>query len=73
MNVGQLKLLLQDMPDDTLVVVSGSDHSYMSASASISEAELHGSLRHPEHICMFYGPENACDPPGELITVLWVG
>lgn len=44
--VGQLKKLLQDVPDDTLVVVPASDHSYREVSASVTTAILDARYDH---------------------------
>ena len=53
MNVGQLRKLIESLPDDTELVVSGPDHSYERAKARVAFAgyvkgdfyEWHG----PEH------------------------
>jgi hypothetical protein len=70
MNVGELKRALQHLPDDALVVVQGPDHSYRLAHVPwLTQAEAHDD----GHLCEWYGPENACDPPSKVVTVLWVG
>ena len=40
--IGQLKKMFveENIPDDTVIVTSGSDHSYQHVQASIEEAEL---------------------------------
>ena len=38
-NVGKLKELIKDLPDDTPILVPGSDHSYYQPDCSIAPAE----------------------------------
>jgi hypothetical protein len=39
-NVGKLKELIKDLPDDTVILVPGSDHSYHQPNCHIAPAEL---------------------------------
>lgn len=79
MNVGELRKLIRDLPDDTLVVVPGSDHSYYEATAGTAKAEIerHGTRRggHISHISEYYDEEHRStpDPHSRVETVLVVG
>lgn len=53
--VGTLKEKLADLPDDTVVVLNGSDHSYIPAwAAKLVHAEEHSGGEYSE----FYGQEH---------------
>ena len=39
-NIGELKKLIADLPDEMKLVTPGSDHSYDTASASVQQAEV---------------------------------
>ena len=58
MNVGKLRELIQDLPDDTPVVVEGRDHSYNECTASYTDATWNRQAR------MFFeyaGPEHLAE------------
>ena len=44
-NAGKLKEMLKSVPDETLIVTTGSDHSYVCAEASEEQAELDPKTR----------------------------
>ncbi len=72
MNIKNLKDKIKDLPDDMLVVISGSDHSY-SKYVSLATTTLEYDPKHG-----YLGEQNTNDETGsesgiELIEVLWIG
>lgn len=72
MNVGQLKKILEGLPDSTLVVTSGGDHNYRNADVVATQAEYD-----KRYFTLYeYADEenrSAEDPDSVVIDVLWVG
>lgn len=67
MRVEQLKTLLENAPNDAIVVVPGSDHSYKAAEASVEVAEFNPKSNQMwEH----YGVENFGAKSNKTIKVL---
>lgn len=68
MKVAELKKILESVPDDLDVVVSGSDHSFFKAGKPhVRKAEVIGS-----HLCQYYDERNKSDPENKVIEVLWI-
>lgn len=42
MNVGKLKEMIKDLPDDTPILMSGSDHSYYRGDVRVGPATING-------------------------------
>lgn len=75
MNIGQLKKLIKDLPDDMEVVTDGSDHNYWASGASIVMAHKHKDASPYE---AGYSQDGGDDPEmikifGNRVEVLWVG
>jgi hypothetical protein len=65
-NVGRLKKLIENLPDDMPLVTSSFDHQYRSVTAGVGEAEnLCGNYFNEYH-----GPEFVSDSRNEIIDVL---
>lgn len=67
MTIGKLKQLIENIPDETRIVISGSDHSYREGRASlIDAAESKGYLGE------WYGDPDHYDDPINVIQVVLV-
>ncbi len=66
--IKELKKLIKDVPDDTIVVTDGSDHSY-----SKSRAEVVDAWQYEDgDLCEYYGPEYESGS-GKVVKVLHIG
>ena len=76
MRVRELLDLLNQLPDDTLVVVAGDDHSYRVADAGEAVAVCVDPKRRRPELYQYFGNPNEIDfketPDAELVTVLVV-
>lgn len=61
MNVGQLRRLIEGLPDDVVVLRPASDHSYAKADGAIETA---GHMKREGLFFEWHGPEHA--NPGEV-------
>lgn len=61
MNIKQLKLIIENLPDETIVVTSGSDHNYMVCVTATPLPALH------ENRCLYEYYEG---DHGKIVNVL---
>jgi hypothetical protein len=74
MNIGELKKLIEALPDDMLVVMPGSDHSYNVAHGGTAEAEVQRSRRgHVMWMAEYYDERNrSFDYPTSTVETVFV-
>ena len=66
MNVKQLKSIIEDLPDDMIVVTPGSDHTYNEAGAVPDTAQYHRGLYSEYH------DDYGIDEPGATLQEVLV-
>lgn len=71
MKVVDLKKLINDLPDDMEVVLSGSDHSYAKIGrfSAIVKAEFFPKQK---HFAQYYDEHNKSDPDNPVVNVFWI-
>lgn len=69
-NVGQLKKVLEQIPDETPVVTSGSDHSYCHIKAFVEQAEFDPKTRTMPNMWEYYDEGNKNKKSNKVIDVL---
>lgn len=71
MNICELKELINSLPDDMEVVVSGFDHSYFRVGygTKVVKAETYPES---DHLSQYYDENNKSDPDNIVIDVFWI-
>lgn len=71
MTIAELRDFLNTAPDDALVVVSGHDHTFLPADASLEDAMLSTSELGDTLIYEDYGPDAQLHEDDSSVKVLW--
>jgi hypothetical protein len=70
MKIADLKKLIEKLPDDMEVVVSGRDHSFvrLSSCSQVIQAECSSS----GHLSQYWHDNVKLDPENKVIEVFWI-
>lgn len=67
MKISELKKIIQDLPDDTFVVVPGNDHSYRK---NIDVYRINAEYFENKFLLEYSGKENMSDENSKVVQVL---
>jgi len=70
MKIADLKKLIEQLPDDMEVVVSGRDHSFskISRGSGVIKAEIWSN----GHLTEYWNVDSMSDPDNKVINVFWI-
>ena len=73
MKVKELKQLLQTVPDNLDVVVSGKDHSYFIVGnrSAVIKAELHNGYK-SNQLTQYWNEDTKTNQANQVIEVFWI-